>query len=164
MPYVPIFFFLSLFIIIFIWNYFKRIKHYSMEKVTRGLLEYFHECLICKNYIRSRKRKVSQEESHAQQVQSRLDSKLLIPSASHETHCTVPQRSVLADLGPQWGMALSNGSDGQCLSSLLPWGSHPPACAANIPSSRAIKGMESFWMIPSYPNYSGAHLFPHCFL
>lgn len=82
-------FFLSLLIIIFIWNYFKRVKHYSMEKVTRGLLESFHECLISKNYIRSRKRKVSQAERHSQQVQSKLDSTLLIPSASYGTHCSV---------------------------------------------------------------------------
>lgn len=78
-----------------------------MEKVTRGLLESLHECLVCKNYIRSRKRKVSQAERHAQQVQSKLDSTLLIPSASYGTHHSVPQRSVLTDLGPQRGTALS---------------------------------------------------------
>lgn len=91
-----------------------------MEKVTRGLLESFHECLICKNYIRSRKRKVSQAERHSQQVQSKLDSTLLIPSGSYGTHCSVPCRSVLTDLGPQRGMALPKGPDGQSLSFPLP--------------------------------------------
>lgn len=102
-----------------------------MEKVTRGLLESFHECLVCKNYIRSRKKKVSQAERHSQQVQSKLDSTVLIPLPAMG-HTAV---SVLNDLGPQRG--ISKSPDGQCLSFLLSWGSHPRACAAYIPSSRA---------------------------
>lgn len=47
--------------------------------------------------------------------------------------------SVLTDLGPQRAMVLSKSPDGQCLSFLALWGSHPPACLAYIHSSRAKK-------------------------
>lgn len=94
---------LSLLIIIFIWNSFKSI----MEKATTGLLESFHLCLICKNYIRPRKGKMSQTKRHAQQVKNKQGSMLLIPSVSYRTQCSVTWRTVLADLGPQRGMALS---------------------------------------------------------
>lgn len=57
-----------------------------MEKATRVLLESFHLCLICKNYIRLRKRKMSQTERHAQQVKSKQDNLLQILFNSCRTH------------------------------------------------------------------------------
>jgi len=116
----------------------------SMEKATRDLLEYFHFCLICKNYIRPRKRKMSQTERHAQQVKNNQGSTLLIPSISYRTLCSVPWRSVLTDLGPQRGMALSKGPDGKWISFLFPWGSYPPALIAYISNSIAINGETVF--------------------
>lgn len=61
-----------------------------MEKATRGLLESFHLCLICKNYIRMRRRKMSQTERRAQQVKNKQGNTLLIPFISYRTHCSVP--------------------------------------------------------------------------
>lgn len=112
----------------------------SMEKATRGLLESFHLCLICKNYIRPRKRKMSQR--HAQQVRNKQGSTLLIPAI--RTHCSGPWRSVLPDLGPRRGMALSRGPHGKCLSFLFPWGSYPPAFIAYISNRIAMNGAMVF--------------------
>lgn len=161
-------FFLSLFIIIFIWNNFKRIKHYSMEKVTRGLLESFHECLICKNYIRSRKMKVSQAERHAQQVQSKLDSKLLIPlpPIGHTALCPKGLSLLILDHSGEWHCQRV------LMDNVFPfYFSEAPSiclCCLTSPAAEQRKRQWYFmwdhWMIPSYPNCSWAHLFPHCFL
>lgn len=109
----------------------------SMEKATTRSLESFHSCLICKNYIRLRKRKMSQTERHAQQVKIKWGSTLLMCASQLQDKVSVPWRSVLTHPGPQRRMALLKDSCGKCPSFLFPYVSYPLTFTVYIFNSMA---------------------------